>query len=735
MSLRLFLIIIIALLTVSSIVTAQPQIDLLRLYDRDGTPVDFLADIYHTTDRGYYVCGQSAYDPWVFKLDGEGDLQWEYSEDGVRLFSIIEADNGDAVSVGSIGDGMYGAVRLDSDGERVWRREFIRGRATAVIELKEGSFLICGRMTDVEGDRYGYVVLLSPDGETIWARRYGNGDANFYFESMRETDNGVVLAGWTSGESTQAWAVKIDPDEGGEVIWSRIYELEDDQRFYRFFSIVSTDFGFAIGGGHGAGDGGFGLTFINGDGELLETHLYENGAFLECLDKLSDDGYVLVGYNSGGLYNRTYPEVLRTDANGNINWTKDFSEIVDQQPRPNGTPLHNQLYSVIVIPDDVIVACGVMYNNEVRNRLEDGLVVRLEPDQPQPIIFYWLPEDTVFTTLFEDTVDFVVRARDQQGDELEYEWWSADTLMGRDTTVAVFFDEMREYNIECRVSDDDWTSAVSWRVNITSFYIDSYSPDTLELTCRRDTSVEFSVSARAVEVDPVQYAWFLDGDEIADRDSVSIIFGPGREHSVSAVATQGELSDSVTWQILINDLIVDYTPERLDLSVPVDTSFEFEVFPFNPEDDSLRIVWTVNGDSVWNRSWLLMNFDEEGMFEITAHVSDTTESDSMTWEVNVEPNSVNTVAPRHPNSPTLLTPSPNPFNSQTTVRYYLPSAGEVRLELYDVSGRLVKELANQRGSAGYHSVVVNGGELVSGVYFVRMDAGRSVSTQKLLLLK
>ena len=45
-----------------------------------------------------------------------------------------------------------------------------------------------------------------------------------------------------------------------------------------------------------------------------------------------------------------------------------------------------------------------------------------------------------------------------------------------------------------------------------------------------------------------------------------------------------------------------------------------------------------------------MNFDEQGVYSITAYVSDTTESDSLTWEVNVQPNSIHTDEPRHPDT-------------------------------------------------------------------------------------
>ena len=730
---RTSIITLIVVLLLISALTAQPAIDLLQLYDGGGTPGDSFADVYAATDGGFLVCGQSNYAPWVVKLDGEGDVQWDYSEAGTRLWAVIQADNGDAVSVGIIGDGMYGAIRLDAEVELVWRREYFRGRATAVIELKNNNFLICGR-TAVQNAR-GCVVMINPNGEPIWQRQYGENGNESHFEAMRETDGGVVLVGLTHDEGTLGWILKINHEEEGDIIWSHLFEAVDHRRNLHFRSIVSTEFGFAVGGIHGIGSGCFALYYVNGDGELIENHLYENGAWFDCLNKLSDGGFILVGYKNFGRDDRIYPIALRTDSEGNILWSKDFAEIVNDQPEPDGVYRHNQLHGVIVQPGDVIVACGNMFNNQVRQNGEDGLLVRLESDQLSPIIFDWLPEDTVFTALPGDTTLFVVRARDQQGDNIGYNWIVGFENRGRDTTVTQLWEFVGDYIVQCFISDGENVSRINWHVKVADMYIDSYLPEILTHSVRRNSTIDFNVTTRATADDPIEYLWLLNDELIADDDSVSIRFERGQEHSVTAVASQGELSDSVTWQVMVNDLIVDYMPEQIDLSVPMDTTFEFEVFPFDENDDSLKFLWTVNGDSVWNRSWLLMNFDEDGMYSITAYVSDTTESDSLTWDVSVHPDGVYADAPRHPETTTLQTPSPNPFNSRTQIRYSLPFEAQIDLGLYDISGRRVVTLCSGVRAVGVWSATIDGSELSSGVYFVGMSVGEQRLLQKVVLVK
>jgi hypothetical protein len=82
---------------------------------------------------------------------------------------------------------------------------------------------------------------------------------------------------------------------------------------------------------------------------------------------------------------------------------------------------------------------------------------------------------------------------------------------------------------------------------------------------------------------------------------------------------------------------------------------------------------------------------------------------------------------------------PNPFNPSTRVSFILPKAEYVDLNVYDVTGRLVRRLAGgQMGpplQAGDHEVVFDGGELPSGIYFARLQTGEVSQTRKMVLLK
>ena len=78
---------------------------------------------------------------------------------------------------------------------------------------------------------------------------------------------------------------------------------------------------------------------------------------------------------------------------------------------------------------------------------------------------------------------------------------------------------------------------------------------------------------------------------------------------------------------------------------------------------------------------------------------------------------------------------PNPFNPETTIRYGLPKAGEVRLAVYNLLGHEVAILVDQSKPAGHHTVRFGAGNLPSGVYVYRLHAGDETIVRTMMLVK
>jgi len=99
-------------------------------------------------------------------------------------------------------------------------------------------------------------------------------------------------------------------------------------------------------------------------------------------------------------------------------------------------------------------------------------------------------------------------------------------------------------------------------------------------------------------------------------------------------------------------------------------------------------------------------------------------------------NGLTTDTKNMPTNYRLYNSYPNPFNPTTTIKFDLPASSQVKLSVYDISGRQISILANGILNSGTHSVEFNGAKLASGVYFYQLEAeGKIIGRNKMMLLK
>ncbi len=78
---------------------------------------------------------------------------------------------------------------------------------------------------------------------------------------------------------------------------------------------------------------------------------------------------------------------------------------------------------------------------------------------------------------------------------------------------------------------------------------------------------------------------------------------------------------------------------------------------------------------------------------------------------------------------------PNPFNPVTNVDFAIPEAGNVSIKVYNLVGQVMETLVDDYKSAGFHTVSWDASSVPSGLYFITVESGEKVSTQKLVLMK
>jgi len=78
---------------------------------------------------------------------------------------------------------------------------------------------------------------------------------------------------------------------------------------------------------------------------------------------------------------------------------------------------------------------------------------------------------------------------------------------------------------------------------------------------------------------------------------------------------------------------------------------------------------------------------------------------------------------------------PNPLLQKTTIEYHLTAEERVSLKIYDMAGRLMETLIDEKQETGNHNFYLDAGEFAAGVYFVKLKAGNHISARKLVVLR
>ena len=78
---------------------------------------------------------------------------------------------------------------------------------------------------------------------------------------------------------------------------------------------------------------------------------------------------------------------------------------------------------------------------------------------------------------------------------------------------------------------------------------------------------------------------------------------------------------------------------------------------------------------------------------------------------------------------------PNPFNHRTTISYGVPEKSFVNIDIFDIKGRLVESLVSHEHENGFYQQNWNGGNVASGLYFIKLSTGKKILTKKMVLLK
>ncbi|MCF7809541.1 right-handed parallel beta-helix repeat-containing protein [bacterium] len=140
-----------------------------------------------------------------------------------------------------------------------------------------------------------------------------------------------------------------------------------------------------------------------------------------------------------------------------------------------------------------------------------------------------------------------------------------------------------------------------------------------------------------------------------------------------------------------------------------------------------------------HESWILFAPHELATYEATLRI-ESDDPDEEIIEIPITGSSDSLVSVRDDSDLTPVKFSiagiyPNPFNSTTTISYSLPVTSQVKLTLYDITGREVEMLVDENRQAGIHTVNLKANNLPSGLYLVKLESLNKSQVRKMMLIK
>jgi len=277
--------------------------------------------------------------------------------------------------------------------------------------------------------------------------------------------------------------------------------------------------------------------------------------------------------------------------------------------------------------------------------------------------------------------------------------------------------------------------------------IDSFTQTPSGADIKWGQSVTFQVDAHDPDGGSIYFKWYVNNSQVAEFGS-SFVFDT-RYYNMGLHTIRVVVYDSENAQVE-NEWLIGITSVEL-------SSFSCTATAY----DGARIVWETASE-VGNLGFnILRGLSEDGVYEQINSEQIPSSSErryvyvdkqalgGVRFYYKLQDISVSGQKTLHgpvvaeiplPETYELSQNYPNPFNPITSIRFQLPDAGEVKLEVFNLNGQLVRVLVDDYRDAGYHAVVwdardAKGIPVGSGLYYYRILASDFTLTKKMVLLK
>jgi uncharacterized delta-60 repeat protein len=319
-----------------------------------GAYWDVAYSVHHTSDGGYIVAGEtnsfsaSYYsDAFLVKIDTNGNIIWAKTYRGTywdEAYSVQQTSDGGYIVAGetnSFGAG-YDDIFLfktDASGNLQWAKTYggtDDDKAYSVQQTSDGGYIVAGTTWSFgAGSLDIFLIKTDANGNIIWAKTYGGTNYDDAYSVQQTSDGGYIVAGYTGSFGAGSGDIfLIKTDASGNVQWAKTYGGTDWEEAH---SVQQTsDGGYIVAGRtYSFGAGNYDIFLIktdaNGNIQWAKTYGGIDGERAYSVQQTSDGGYIVGGYTGSFGAGSADIFLIKTDANGNIIWAKTYGGTGDER--------------------------------------------------------------------------------------------------------------------------------------------------------------------------------------------------------------------------------------------------------------------------------------------------------------------------------------------------------------------------------------------------------------------
>jgi hypothetical protein len=614
----------------------------------------------------------------------------------------------------------YITIKYDpTTGEVLWVRFYnndfanAEDQATAIAVDDAGGVYVTGYSYH-HGIHSGYdyttIKYDAADGTELWVRRYdGPFHWNDFARAIAVDDAGCVYVTGDGGLSFVSDYLTVKYNSSGDLQWAVTYNGPADSNLVAAMAVDNAGGVYVTGSSNGGGhDPDYAtVKYCAADGSELWVRRYEGpGDYTDSATAIAVDNAGGVYVSGGSARSSSWFDyaTIKYDADGNQQWVACY----------DGPANRNDVAYAIALDN----AGGVYVTGYSRGSGSglDYATLKYDADGNQQWLARYNSSDD------HDDQAFAI-AVDNAGRRVYVTGWSGGAGSGYDILTAAYDPETGEEVGVDRYAGSAGLNDLGWATATDAFgcaYVTGYCQN---LGTSYDiVTIKYGpiVIDATIDVDPNKLnlqskgKWVTCYIELPEAFSVNDI----DLSTVAISAIDGELLDPPLYREGPTE-IGDYDHDGIsDLMVKFNRQELVDILRDMGYGDGDRPELTVTGGLV----------------------GDTAFEGADTIELINNKGKGQDKATDLPASISILQTSPDPFRLPTSLRYGLPTATHVRLEVYSPTGQRVATLVDRIEGAGYHSATWNGRddagrELAAGIYLCRFEAGTYKTTRKTQLLR